>query len=100
MPLVSLELVLEKHAPQKTKSKKKNLLFQELCNNYELIFTYGINAFNEAINENASMVDAITHTYITLLSLNLDSIVFRKHGRDKAFKVMQQAKNIMENSPV
>ncbi|OLS24128.1 MAG: 2-(5''-triphosphoribosyl)-3'-dephosphocoenzyme-A synthase [Candidatus Heimdallarchaeota archaeon LC_2] len=77
--------------------KKKNLLFQELCNNYKLIFTYGLNAFNEAINEKASMVNAITHTYITLLSLNLDSIIFRKHGRDKAFKVMQQAKNIMEN---
>lgn len=77
--------------------KKKNLLFHELCNNYKQIFSYGLNAFNEAINEQAPMVDAIAHTYVTLLSLNLDSIVFRKHGKDKAFKIMQKAKNIMEN---
>ena len=49
------------------------------------------------MNEGASMVDSITHTYVTLLSLNPDSLVFRKHGRDEAFKVMQKAKNIMEN---
>ncbi len=77
--------------------KKQNLLFQELSNNYDLIFGYGLNAFNEAINEGASMVDSITHTYVTLLSLNPDSLVFRKYGRDEAFKVMQKAKNIMEN---
>lgn len=77
--------------------KKQNLLFQELSSDYELIFSYGINAFDEAINEGATMVDAISHTYVTLLSLNPDSLVFRKHGRDQAFKVMQKAKNIMEN---
>jgi triphosphoribosyl-dephospho-CoA synthetase len=77
--------------------KKQNLLFQELSNGYSMVLSYGINAFDEAINEGLSMVDAISHTYITLLSLNPDSLVFRKNGRDEAFKIMQKAKNIMEN---
>ena len=78
-------------------NSKKNLIFDQIQKSYSDIFSIGLSAFEEALNESLTMIDAISHTYITLLSTNLDSLVYRKYGKDEALKVMQKAKNIMEN---
>lgn len=78
-------------------NSKKNLIFDQIQKSYSDIFSIGFSAFEEALNESLTMIDAISHTYITLLSTNLDSLVYRKYGKDEALKIMQKAKNIMDN---
>lgn len=75
---------------------KKNYLFKELSDAYPLSFSIGISAFNEAINEGKSMIDAISHTYVNLLSINPDSKIYQNHGKTIALKVRQKAKYIVE----
>lgn len=77
--------------------KQKNLIFQEISSFYEISSKAGLSAFNEAITEGSSMVDAITHTYISLLSLNPDSIILRNNGMEMAVRIMNMAKQVIQH---
>ncbi|MHA2249243.1 MAG: triphosphoribosyl-dephospho-CoA synthase [Candidatus Kariarchaeaceae archaeon] len=77
--------------------QNRNLIFKELSEGYPLSFGEGFSAFSEAINEGESMIDAISHTYVNLLSMHPDSMIFQRHGREMALKIRQRAKEIVEN---
>ncbi|MHA2170560.1 MAG: triphosphoribosyl-dephospho-CoA synthase, partial [Candidatus Kariarchaeaceae archaeon] len=79
-----------------TNQRTKNQLFAEIIDSYPISFGKGLSAFYESINEGASMVDSITHSYIHLLSINPDSRVYNKHGREAALSIRGKAKQIVD----
>lgn len=72
------------------------LIYKELASNYEISTKVGFSSFYEALNEDYEFKDAITHTYVSIMSQYPDSTVFHTAGRVKALKISQMAKEVVE----
>ncbi|MFW9969735.1 MAG: triphosphoribosyl-dephospho-CoA synthase [Candidatus Odinarchaeota archaeon] len=76
-------------------SKEYDLISLEYSNGFDIILNQGLPYFVKIFNEFKDINIAIVNTYLKLLSLNPDSLVIRKSGRESALKISDAAANIL-----
>jgi triphosphoribosyl-dephospho-CoA synthetase len=78
-------------------NSEQNLIFNEIANNYELIFSIGWPSFLEAWNETENYSIAINHTYFTLMGSVLDTNILIENDYKIANHVHKMAKEIIQS---
>ena len=73
-----------------------NLVYEELSNNFEIIFNTGLHSFEEAFNETNDIVTSIGHTYLSLLSEYKDSYLIANGFDEAARKALSRGKEVMD----
>jgi triphosphoribosyl-dephospho-CoA synthase len=72
----------------------------EYCSDYQIVFTVGIPALKQASSSIPRLKEAVTHTFLTLLSEVPDTLISRKNTLEAALKVSRMAREVIEAGSV
>jgi len=76
--------------------KNRDLIFHELAHKYQITLKCGYTTFLRAYEENQNFINAITQTYITLLSEKKDTHIAKRFGNEIASHVNKTAKKVVQ----
>ncbi len=76
--------------------KDRDLVFYELSHKYQITMKYGFPTFLRSYEENQNFKNAITQTYITLMSEKKDTHIAKRFGNEISSKVKNKAKGIIQ----
>ncbi|MFP4481951.1 MAG: triphosphoribosyl-dephospho-CoA synthase [Thermovirgaceae bacterium] len=72
----------------------------EYCSDFKIVFTFGLPALEQARHRIPRMREAVTHTFLTLLSEVPDTLISRKNTPEAAQKVSLMARDVLEAGSV
>jgi triphosphoribosyl-dephospho-CoA synthase len=76
-------------------SAQKDMIARELSGGLEVIFTFGLPAFESFYLEEEDLRKALLKTYILMLTKHPDTFIAKKAGIEKARKVSELASKVM-----
>jgi triphosphoribosyl-dephospho-CoA synthase len=76
-------------------SAQKDMIARELSGGLEVIFTFGLPAFESFYLEEEDLRKALLKTYLLILTKHLDTFIIKKAGVEKAKKVTELASKVM-----
>ena len=80
--------------------KDRDLIFHELSHKYQTTMKYGYPTFIRTYEEDQNFKNAITQTYITLLSEKKDTHIAKRFGNEIASIVNKKAKQIVQEGGI
>lgn len=72
----------------------------EYCSDFEVVFSLGLPVLKEAAHRMSRLRDAVTHTYLAVLSDVPDTLISRKNDYETAVHVSGMAREVLEAGSV
>lgn len=72
----------------------------EYCSDFQVVFTLGLPVLQEASHSMARVREAVTHTFLTLLSEVPDTLISRKNSPEAAHEISLMARDVIEAGSV
>lgn len=72
----------------------------EYCSDFQIVFTLGLPVLEQASHDMPRLREAVTHTFLTILSKVPDTLISRKNTPEIASKVSRMARDVLEAGSV
>ncbi len=81
-------------------AKDRDSIAREYIAGFEITLDIGLPVLKEAISKRVPISDAITHTFLIILSQVPDTLIARKAGKDKAKDISDQAADVLKSGGI